>query len=73
VGAACDKGKLAAGTLHLEDTGFPWEAEANVYTGVRIPQERGVGFRSPETPASSRFEPSTSGDPLPHSRRGLEG
>ena len=30
-GAAGDKGKLAAGALHLQDTGFPWEAEANVY------------------------------------------
>jgi sortase A len=30
-GAARDKGKLAAGTLHLKDTGFPWEEEANVY------------------------------------------
>jgi sortase A len=30
-GAAGDKGKLAAGTLHLKDTGFPWEEEANVY------------------------------------------
>jgi sortase A len=30
-GAAFDKGKLAAGVLHLQETGFPWEAEANVY------------------------------------------
>ncbi len=30
-GAAGDEGKLAAGTLHLKDTGFPWEEEANVY------------------------------------------
>jgi sortase A len=30
-GAAGDKGKLAAGTLHLKDTGFPWDQEANVY------------------------------------------
>jgi sortase A len=30
-GAAGDKGKLAAGALHLRDTGFPWEEEANVY------------------------------------------
>ena len=30
-GAPGDKGKLAAGVLHLEDTGFPWEKEANVY------------------------------------------
>ena len=33
-GAAGDKGKLAAGALHLEDTGFPWEEEANVYRVV---------------------------------------
>ena len=30
-GKADDKGKLAAGALHLEDTGFPWEAGSNVY------------------------------------------
>ena len=30
-GAASDKGKLAAGALHLEDTGFPWQAGSNVY------------------------------------------
>jgi sortase A len=30
-GAAGDKGKLAAGALHMEDTGFPWNREANVY------------------------------------------
>jgi sortase A len=30
-GAASDKGKLAAGALHLQDTDFPWEEEANVY------------------------------------------
>jgi len=30
-GAAGDKGKLAAGALHLQDTDFPWEKEANVY------------------------------------------
>jgi sortase A len=30
-GAADDKGKLAAGALHLQDTDFPWEEEANVY------------------------------------------
>jgi sortase A len=30
-GAASDKGKLAAGALHLKDTDFPWEEEANVY------------------------------------------
>jgi sortase A len=30
-GVAGDKGKLAAGALHLRGTGFPWEEEANVY------------------------------------------
>ena len=30
-GAAGDKGKLAAGALHLQDTEFPWQDEANVY------------------------------------------
>jgi sortase A len=30
-GAAGDKGKLAAGALHVQDTDFPWEEEANVY------------------------------------------
>jgi sortase A len=30
-GAASDKSKLAAGVLHLQDTDFPWEKEANVY------------------------------------------
>ena len=30
-GEANDKGKLAAGTLHLGDTGFPWETGSNVY------------------------------------------
>jgi sortase A len=30
-GKADDKGKLAAGALHLEDTGFPWQAGSNVY------------------------------------------
>jgi sortase A len=30
-GEAGDKGKLAAGALHLEDTGFPWQAGSNVY------------------------------------------
>jgi sortase A len=30
-GAAGDKGKLAAGALHLEDTGFPWKGGSNVY------------------------------------------
>jgi sortase A len=30
-GEADDKGKLAAGVVHLEDTGFPWQAGSNVY------------------------------------------
>jgi sortase A len=30
-GPASDKGKLASGALHLQDTDFPWEEEANVY------------------------------------------
>jgi sortase A len=30
-GEAGDKSKLAAGALHLEDTGFPWQAGSNVY------------------------------------------
>ena len=30
-GAAGDRGKLAAGALHLQDTDFPWQREANVY------------------------------------------
>ena len=30
-GESGDKGKLAAGALHLEDTGFPWQADSNVY------------------------------------------
>jgi len=30
-GESGDKGKLAAGALHLEDTGFPWQAGSNVY------------------------------------------
>jgi sortase A len=30
-GAAGAKDKLAAGALHLKDTGFPWQREANVY------------------------------------------
>src|SRR5215213_2607798 len=30
-GEAGDKGKLAAGALHLQDTGFPWQAGSNVY------------------------------------------
>ena len=44
-GAAGDKGKLAAGALHLEDTGFPWEAEANVYiAGHRLGYPRTKSF-----------------------------
>jgi sortase A len=44
-GVARDKGKLAAGTLHLEDTGFPWEAEANVYiAGHRLGYPRTKSF-----------------------------
>jgi sortase A len=44
-GAAGDKGKLAAGALHLEDTGFPWEAEANVYiAGHRLGYPRTDSF-----------------------------
>jgi sortase A len=30
-GEGGDKSKLAAGALHLEDTGFPWQAGSNVY------------------------------------------
>ena len=30
-GDSGDKGKLAAGVLHLDDTGFPWQAGSNVY------------------------------------------
>jgi sortase A len=30
-GDSGDKGKLAAGALHLDDTGFPWQAGSNVY------------------------------------------
>ena len=30
-GESGDKGKLAAGALHLEETGFPWQAGSNVY------------------------------------------
>ena len=44
-GAASDKGKLAAGTLHLQETGFPWEAEANVYiAGHRLGYPRTKSF-----------------------------
>jgi sortase A len=30
-GAAGDRNKLAAGALHVRDTDFPWQEEANVY------------------------------------------
>jgi sortase A len=30
-GEAGDKGKLAAGALHIDETGFPWQAGSNVY------------------------------------------
>jgi sortase A len=30
-GSAGDESKLAAGVLHLQDTGFPWDKVANVY------------------------------------------
>jgi sortase A len=30
-GDSGDRGKLAAGALHLKDTGFPWQAGSNVY------------------------------------------
>lgn len=44
-GAARDGGKLAAGALHLKDTGFPWEAEANVYiAGHRLGYPRTKSF-----------------------------
>jgi sortase A len=44
-GAAGDKGKLAAGALHLRDTNFPWETEANVYiAGHRLGYPRTKSF-----------------------------
>jgi sortase A len=44
-GAAGDKRKLAAGALHLQDTGFPWEREANVYiAGHRLGYPRTKSF-----------------------------
>jgi sortase A len=44
-GTAGDKGKLAAGTLHLEDTDFPWDREANVYiAGHRLGYPRTKSF-----------------------------
>ena len=44
-GGAADRGKLAAGALHLQDTGFPWEREANVYiAGHRLGYPRTKSF-----------------------------
>ncbi len=44
-GAFGDKRKLAAGTLHLEDTGFPWQKVANVYiAGHRLGYPRTKSF-----------------------------
>jgi sortase A len=44
-GAASDKAKLAAGALHLQETGFPWEAQANVYiAGHRLGYPRTKSF-----------------------------
>jgi len=44
-GAAGDKAKLAAGALHLQETGFPWEAQANVYiAGHRLGYPRTKSF-----------------------------
>ena len=44
-GAAGDKGKLAGGTLHSEDTGFPWQKGANVYiAGHRLGYPRTKSF-----------------------------
>ncbi len=44
-GAAADKRKLAAGTVHLQETGFPWESEANVYiAGHRLGYPRTESF-----------------------------
>jgi sortase A len=42
---AGDKAKLAAGTIHLKDTGFPWQREANVYiAGHRLGYPRTKSF-----------------------------
>jgi sortase A len=44
-GAAGDKGKLAGGALHLQDTGFPWQKGANVYiAGHRLGYPRTESF-----------------------------
>lgn len=44
-GVANDKKRLDAGTLHLKDTGFPWEREANVYiAGHRLGYPRTSSF-----------------------------
>jgi sortase A len=44
-GAAGDKGKLAAGVLHLNDTGFPWQRQANVFiAGHRLGYPRTKSF-----------------------------
>jgi sortase A len=44
-GAAGDKGKLAGGALHLQDTGFPWQKGANVYiAGHRLGYPRTKSF-----------------------------
>ena len=44
-GISGDERKLAAGTLHHEDTGFPWDAEANVYiAGHRLGYPRTKSF-----------------------------
>jgi sortase A len=44
-GAFGDKRKLAAGVLHLENTGFPWDEEANVYiAGHRLGYPRTKSF-----------------------------
>ena len=40
-----DRNKLTAGTLHLQETGFPWEEEANVYiAGHRLGYPRTKSF-----------------------------
>jgi sortase A len=44
-GSAFDKGKLAAGVVHLQETGFPWNAEANVFiAGHRLGYPRTKSF-----------------------------
>jgi sortase A len=44
-GAAGDKGKLAAGALHLQDTDFPWQRQANVFiAGHRLGYPRTKSF-----------------------------